>query len=299
MKWLNICVANPRHDWRGNHRQHYRRLALDQPGRFAWCTTFDPPDFHDSDYADRVIAELRQDFDAGAVACKVWKNIGMEATDPDGNFVQVDHSVFTPIFEFLCREEVPLVAHIAEPLACWQPLAAGAPHSDYYADNPEWHMHGRSDFPSHTQIIAARDRMLEQYPGLRVVGAHLGSLEYDLSQLAERLDRFPNFAVDMSARLVDLLAKAPSTVRDFFLRYPDRIIFGTDVVMRTPHSTMSPVQRVEANACLRETYDAHFRYFETDALVQHHGQSSPGIALPENVLEGFYLSNARAWYPGL
>lgn len=88
-------------------------------------------------------------------------------------------------------------------------------------------------------------------------------------------------------------------MRDLFLRYPERIIFGTDVVMRIPHSAMNLSERAEAVSCLRQTYQAHFQYFETDDLVQCDGQSSRGIALSSEILERFYLSNARAWYPGL
>ena len=56
---------------------------------------------------------------------------------------------------------------------------------------------------------------------------------------SRRLDRYPNLAVDISARLGDLAFQDSAKVRDFFLAYQDRILFGTDVVMRQRPSTMS------------------------------------------------------------
>src|SRR5689334_4971526 len=60
----------------------YQRLAEASPQRFAWCTAFDPPTPSDlerpGDFTERTLAVLARDFAAGAAACKVWKNIGLE-----------------------------------------------------------------------------------------------------------------------------------------------------------------------------------------------------------------------------
>ena len=94
LKLFNVCVA---HDssgrWRQARRTLYRQLTDDNPQRFAWCTTFDPPDFKEPDYADRVIEELAQDFAAGAIACKFWKNVGMDVRKPDGSFLMIDNPI--------------------------------------------------------------------------------------------------------------------------------------------------------------------------------------------------------------
>ena len=62
--------------WRGRMGEHY-----------AWCTTFDLPRPGEADYAGRAIAELDADFADGAVACKIWKNVGMELKDERGRYV--------------------------------------------------------------------------------------------------------------------------------------------------------------------------------------------------------------------
>ncbi|CAN5716695.1 hypothetical protein BH10CHL1_BH10CHL1_51400 [soil metagenome] len=301
---LNICVATEVQDtdsqgpWR-EQAETYGALAESHPQRFAWCTSFDLPRFDDPTYMDLVIAGLQRDFQAGALACKIWKNIGMDVKKPNGEFLMVDDTLFDPIFECLIANGKSLLTHIAEPLACWQPLTEDNPHYGYYSKNPQWHMYGRTDFPSHEQLMAARDHVLEKHPKLRMIGAHLGSLEWDVDVVAARLDRYPNFAVDISARLTDLVVQDSAKVREFFLKYQDRLLFGTDVVMRQKPSTMNATEKVAALEALHATYQTHFAYLETDQLLVVRGRTTRGLGLPASVLEKFYRTNAQAWYPGL
>ena len=306
LKLLNVCVA---HDASGRWRQEravvYRHLADDNPQRFAWCTTFDPPGFDDvgfatEDYADRVIAGLAQDFAAGAVACKFWKNIGMDIRKPDGSFLMIDDPIFAPIYAYLAAEGKPALMHIAEPLACWQPLTdPDNPHYGYYSQHPEWHMFTKPDYPSHQALMNARDRMLAQHPNLRVIGAHLGSLEYDVAEIARRLDRYPNFAVDTSARLKDLAVQDSAVVRQFILDYRDRILFGTDIVQRRSVSAMDDETRERHLASIRQKYATEFAYYATTSTVTLQNRAVQGLGLPESVLRKLYYDNARAWYPGI
>lgn len=299
IKLLNICVAENNDTWRKKEGEPYKQLAQQHPERYAWCTSFDLPTFDDTDYVDKVIEQLEKDFQQGAVACKVWKNIGMEVRKPDGELLLVDDPLFEPLFEYLTRKEKPLLMHIAEPRACWRPISEESPHREYYKNHPEWHMHGRKTMPSHEELIAARDKVVEKHPQLKVIGAHLASLEHDVGEVAKRLDRYPNFAVDISARLGDLLYQDRRVVRDFFIQYQDRILFGTDIVMRQPHSALSEEKRKQLLDDMQRTYSTHFRYFETDEQVSHRGGTSRGIHLPDNLLAKFYAQNARSWFPGL
>ena len=301
LKLLNICVAHVDNEWSDWHGQaeRYRTLTEQLPQRFAWCTTFDLPRFDDPNYVDDVIAQLDRDFDAGAVACKVWKNVGMEVKTPDGDFFMVDDPMLDPIFDHIAKRGRTLLTHIAEPLACWQPLDENNPHYGYYSRNPQWHMYNRPEFPSHERLMDARDHMVEKHPDLRVVGAHFGSLEYDVDAVAARLDRYPNFAVDISARLLDIAIQDSDKVRQFFIDYADRILFGTDVVMRTPLSSMDDATRSQALQTLKEVYQMHFAYFERGDTVTVRGRATRGIDLPGDVLSKFYRTNAETWYPGL
>jgi predicted TIM-barrel fold metal-dependent hydrolase len=298
VKVLNICVAHkPGEPWRQRRGDGYRDQAARLPQRFAWCTTFDLPGFDDPYYAERVIAGIEKDYADGAVGVKVWKSVGMDLKDRAGEFVMVDDPIFEPIFAYLERTDRTLLMHIGEPMACWRPLRPGYPHFTYYSQNPQWHMYGKHG-PSHAQIITARDRVIERHPKLRIVGAHLGSVEYDLREMARRLDRFRNFAMDTAGRLDDLKVLPTEPLREFFQRYQDRMLFATDNGV-PPAKEMSPEQRQSLYAGYRNTYEREFEFFETDRMVPIFDRQTQGLGLSEQLLEKFYTTNARRWYPGV
>jgi predicted TIM-barrel fold metal-dependent hydrolase len=189
--------------------------------------------------------------------------------------------------------------HIGEPLGCWLPLDENNPHRGYYSQHPEWYMGNKADYPSHAVLIAARDRVLARHPDLTVIGAHLGSLEYDVGELAARLDRYPNFAVDTSARLHDLLYQDRDAVRRFFIAYQDRLLFGTDVVVNEPVSALDAEARAARLDSLRARYEQDVAYYATGAEMTIRGRATQGLYLPPDVVEQLLVGNARRWYDGL
>lgn len=94
--------------------------------------------------------------------------------------------------------------------------------SAYFANHPHYHMYLHPEYPSYEDQINARDHMLEKHPELTFIGCHLGSLEWNIDELAKRLDKFPNMAVDMAERICHLeyqSAKDLKKVRDFCIKY--------------------------------------------------------------------------------
>ena len=299
LKLMNICVAE---DSQGAWRRQadtYLRLAQTYPDRYGWCTTFDLPRFDDPHYIEKAIEGLEHDFAAGAVACKVWKNIGMEVISPSGDYFMVDDPLLEPIFTYLADKNKTLLTHIAEPLECWLPLKEGSPHYGYYSKNPQWHMYGKTEMPSHQRLMDARDALVARHPNLRVVGAHFASLEYDVDELVRRFDRYPNFAVDISARLLDFALQDTAKVRRFCLDYQDRILLGTDIVTTVPCSALSSAELDARLKWVDRTYQNHFQFFETEDTFTLAGYEVRGIGLPAPVLEKIYVTNAQRWYPGL
>ena len=69
---------------------------------------------------------------------------------------------------------------------------------------PEYHMYLHPEYPSYEDQIETRDNLLRKHPGLHFVGAHLGSMEWSLEEMASHFDMFPNMSVDMAARISHL-----------------------------------------------------------------------------------------------
>jgi predicted TIM-barrel fold metal-dependent hydrolase len=261
-------------------------------GRVAWCTTFDPFQFRSPEFAAETIRQLDRDFSKGAVAVKIWKNIGMELKTPDGEFVMPDDIVFAPIYRAIAARNKTLIAHLAEPDSCWKPLNPANPDYDYYKAHPEWYMYDKPDHPSKAKILEARDRLLAQNPDLRVVGAHLGSMELDLEGLAQRFDRYPNFAVDTAARVAYLALQPRDKVRAFLIKYQDRVLYGTDLGYR-PKGDSDNLHDWES------TYRRDWIFFSTSDTVEFEGRKFQGLQLPDVVLRKLYHDNAVHWIPAI
>lgn len=296
LRVLDICVVD-QHD-RGYEEaapqnRKARAILHSTGGRSAWCSTFDPQDFEKPGFAEQSSRILNETFADGAVAVKIYKSIGMELKKRDGSYLMPDDPVFTPIFADIAAHNRTVFAHIAEPTSCWRPLDPASPDYSYYKANPDWFMFLHPDHPSKESILAARDRMLANNPRLRVVGCHLGSMEVNVDEIAQRFDHYPNFAVDTAARVIYFMMQPPDRVRAFLIKYQDRVLYGTDLDLMPWADTPKTSQHWQ------EQYLTDWKYFATDAWVEYNGKKYRGLKLPEPVLRKLYHENAARWVPGM
>jgi predicted TIM-barrel fold metal-dependent hydrolase len=268
------------------------RVVQNSHGHAALCTSFDPFQFSQTDFPASAIRGIDRDFAAGAKAVKLWKNVGMELKDRDGRYVLPDDPALQPIYKEIQRNNRTLIAHVAEPDEAWEPPNLNGLDYSYYKDNPTWYMYRKPEAPKKKQLLQARDHVLAQNPKLRVVGAHLGSMEDDLDGLAKRLDEYPNFAVDTAARVVHWVVQPSPKVRAFILKYQDRILYGTDLEFLKDESPDEAVKEWE------EQYANDWCYFATSDVFEYSGHKVQGLALPPSVLRKLYRTNALRWIPG-
>jgi predicted TIM-barrel fold metal-dependent hydrolase len=158
-------------------------------------------------------------------------------------------------------------------------------------------MYLHPEYPSYEDQINARDHMLEKHPDLRFIGCHLGSLEWSLEELANRLDKFPNMAVDLS-RMANLHIHAMTDwqkTRDFFIKYQDRLVYGTDRSVNTTDNPAGMMNSVH-NGWLND-----WRFFTTDEIIEDSGVEGEvkGLKLPAGVIDNIYRRNAEKWLPGI
>jgi predicted TIM-barrel fold metal-dependent hydrolase len=97
------------------------------------------------------------------------------------------------------------------------------------------------------------------------------------------MDQCPNFNVDISARIGEL-GRQPYTARRFFLKYSDRILFGSD---------FGPdLESYKLAYRFLETDDEYFNYNVSDVPQQGRWYVY-GLYLPDDVLQKVYYLNAR------
>jgi len=303
MKWLDICTFLL---GEGGQTGYERQVELaanyhsNAPQRLSWTAGVSLASWNGSSWLESSLAAISDAFSRGAVAVKVWKDIGMVLRDPDSSFVMIDDPRFDPIFGYIESQGKTLVAHIGEPRNCWLPLDSMSVEGDrgYYKEFPQYHCYRLPHIPDYWRQVESRDRVLEKYPNLRVVGCHLGSLEYDVDLLAGRLDKYPNLAVDMAGRIVHFQAQDREKVRRFIIKYQDRLLYGTDnLIGWSKEDVRSQLEKIE------KVYELDYRYFATDEMLKvsevRQGCTCQGLALPEDVLRKIYRDNAIRWYPGI
>ena len=260
-------------------------------GRVALCTTFDAYRFSQPNFSGKAIRKLNEDFARGAIAVKFYKVVGMEIKDSKGNYILPDNPVFEPIFKDIAAHNKTLIAHLADPDSAFEAPNPDAPDYEYLMQNPKLYMYGKAGAPTKPQILQSRDRILDKNPNLRMVGAHLGSMESDFNQLGQHLDQYPNFAVDLAARMAYFEMQPREKMIEFITKYQDRLIYGTDnefypAVSDTPKDW-------------EDTYGNDWRYLATNDIILYRKKRVQGLALPQSILRKIYHDNAVKWFPGI
>ena len=107
-------------------------------------------------------------------------------------YVMIDDPVLHRYSEYLEQNKIPVMGHLGEPKDCWLPenemIDPGA--VIYFKAHPQYYMFLHPEVPSYDEQIKSRDNVLEKYPKLDFIGAHLASLEWSFDELAKRLDSF-------------------------------------------------------------------------------------------------------------
>jgi predicted TIM-barrel fold metal-dependent hydrolase len=268
-------------------------LAAADPARFHWATTFSMDGYGTPGWAERVNAGLDATVAEGARAVKVWKNIGMVERDVAGKLVMLDDPGLAPVAEHVRALGIPLIAHQGEPHNCWLPLEQMTTDNDreYFGRHPQYHMYLHPEMPGYEDLMGARDRFVSAHPQLAFVGAHMASLEYDVDRLGAFLDRFPNATVDLAARMSQVQYQSVrdrERVRNFFIRYQDRLLYGTDL-------TQDPAgDPAEFRRSAHQAWESDWRYLATgeSQRVDMIDAEVPGLALPRDVIDKVYYANA-------
>jgi predicted TIM-barrel fold metal-dependent hydrolase len=295
------------------------------PGRLAVFLKADFRGIREPGFFDNLVRELEAAAKLGVQGVKVWKDVGMYVRDADGRLLKLDDPRLEPFFRRCGELGLPVLIHAADPREYWHPLTPNALH---YGQRSEHNQHHKNpEMPPWEELIRQRDEVVRRHPRTTFIGAHLGSMTFDLQGLADRLDRFPNLFVECAARLRILGRLNPKAVRDFFVKYQDRVLFGTDGGILsggrktgkgniTAYPSEDPdwiqIDPADAAAVRRwqekqaRFYSRYLEYFETDRidLVEPYGFGAgwmriSGVKLPPDVLEKFYRRNAERLIPGL
>ena len=250
------------------------------PGRFIVFTQFDWSKINDPNFSQIMVRQIDNSVSRGARGLKVLKELGLGVRDQTGKLIAIDDPRLDPAWEECGRLGIPVFIHVADPEAFFHPVDARNERYEELIDHPDWSFYGPR-FPSMQELLAQRDRMFAKHPNTRFVALHFGSWPENLDFVEQTLKRFPNVMIETGAREGEL-GRQPKRTREIFLRYSNRIMFGTD------------------EGAAETMYQNYFRWFETEDEYFLYAQYPLqgrwmiyGLGLPDEVLERVYHRNAE------
>ena len=155
--------------------------------------------------------------------------------------------------------------------------------------HPDWSF-ADPRFPRFERLIEALEAVVAAHPGTTFIGAHVGCFAEDLAWVGRMLSTYPNFHVDVAARIAEL-GRQPRAAARLFLEHPDRVLFGIDLFPPDPADYAIHFRFLE-------TDDEYFDY-ATDEVPPEGRWTISGLSLPDDVLRKIYGANARRLIQGL
>ena len=260
------------------------RMVKPHPDRF---TVFTQPDWSRIDeprFGEAMAAQVRDSFARGARGLKILKNLGLVVRDRSGRLVAVDDPRLDPMWAECGNLGIPVAIHTSDPDAFFEPLDATNERWDELRAHPDWSFYGPR-FPAKRELLDARNRVFARHPKTTFIALHVANHPEDLDDASAVLDRYPNVVVETGARHAEL-GRQPRRARAFFLKYQDRVLFGTDA---------APSEGMYRNWFrFLETADEHFDYWNSPGQGRW---KISGLDLPRAVLEKVYARNAERVVP--
>jgi len=250
------------------------------PDRFVVFTEPDWSRIDEPGFGEAMARQIEDAVARGARGLKVKKELGLRVRDRTRALVKVDDPRLDPMWAVCGRLGIPVAIHVTDPDAFFEPLDETNERWEELGEHPDWSFHGPA-FPPKAEILEARNRVFARHPDTTFIALHVANHPEDLDDVGRVLDRHPNVVVETGAREAEL-GRQPRGAREFFLRYRDRILFGTDAAPQEP------------------MYRNYFRWLETaDEYFEYWGWPGQGrwridgLDLPREVLENVYSKNAE------
>jgi hypothetical protein len=312
-KWINLS------------RESVDAYQRNYPGRFLHFVHFNsfvPDILQMNDFGDQVMSRIEESYGKGARGIKVWKNLGTPLYpyfkeeegkllpintpffDRLNNYVEkkipslsrkvipIDDPRFDPVWFKAGELNIPVLMHTGDPAAFFQPVNRHNERYEQMVTMPDWNF-SSPGFPSYESLMNQRDNVLKKHPNTIFIGAHLGMMAEDLESLGRTLDKYGNYYVDIAATL-PIIGRQPYTAREFFIKYQDQILFGSDYF---GEGVDPEPEHYGFYFRFLETFDEYFEYPLRD-LVNQGRWRIYGIGLPDEVLEKIYYQNAERIFFG-
>lgn len=183
---------------------------------------------------------------------------------------------YEKMFTYLEDNGVPIVVHVADPEEFWIPRELTASE----AERGWGYFNG--GYLSKEEIYRETFEMLDRHPRLKVTFAHFFFLSNCYDEAVRVMQTYPNVSFDLTPgwEMYVGFSKDIERWREFFIRYADRIYFGTD-----SNNTKSFISEINMHVrWALERGDEFVMPFYPYVRVK-------GLSLPEDVIDKICSKN--------
>jgi len=202
----------------------------------------------------------------------------------------LDGSYYKGFWEACESLEVPVLCHVADPEEFWDENLAPE-----WAKSRGW-VYYLDDYPTKEELYTEMENVLDAHPDLKVVLCHFYFLSADLERAEEFLNRYANANLDLTLgiELMYNISRRRDEWRDFFIKFQDRIFFGTDIA--TWQTIQEALDRIWLIRNFLESDEEFFTPQTADMLLTRYKEPFIGLKLPQGVLRKIYCENfKRLW----
>ncbi|MCW4012634.1 MAG: amidohydrolase family protein [Candidatus Bathyarchaeota archaeon] len=199
----------------------------------------------------------------------------------------LDSQYYAGFWDACETHDFPVLCHIGDVEDFW-----------YEETTPQWAKdrnwgYYNGDYPTLTELYTEIENVLTSHPDLKITLCHFLFMSPDIEQAEQFLQTYPNANLDLSlgVELMYNISRNHNAYRDFFRRYDDRILFGTDIGMSK--TLPEHLARIWLIRNFLETDEEFYTVPEADELLTRYEQPYIGLNLPRSSLEKIYAANFR------
>jgi len=211
-------------------------------------------------------------------------------TVPRDRHTPLDGDYYRGFWESCESFDFPVLCHVADPEEFWDEDLAPD-----WAKQRGW-IYYKGDYPTKEELYREMENVLDEYPGLKVVLCHFFFMSADLERASDLLEshRNTNFDLALGIELMYNISRRRDDWRDFFMKYQDRIFFGTDIATR--QTLQQAIDRIWLIRNFLECDEEFFTPSTADKLLTRYQEPFIGLKLPEAALSRIYSGNfQRLW----
>ena len=239
-------------------------------------------DIDNPNWSSETVKALEKEVKAGAMGLKIYKDLGLEVKDSNGNRLATNDPRLDPIWAKCGELNIPVLIHTGEPISFFD---THDKTNERWLELKQFPSRARpsTKYPSWKIVMEEQRDIIKKHPKTKFISAHLAWLGNNLSELGRLLDTYPNMYTEIGA-VIHELGRQPKNARQFMIKYQDRVLFGKDIWTTSEYYTYFR---------LLETADEYFPYYRR----RHAFWRIYGLDLPDEVLKKVYYKNALHLLP--